>query len=696
MKKNLIKLLAIAGMIASLGACGKTQETSKSDDPSTSATSELTTTESTDDSSTTEEETPEVVTANQFYELLVDLDTSEVSAALEGKLVTVCDVVPWANIGDTIFGCVIDESTKLIDLRCIEFDLAEGQQFRAWDVKNQKEISGVNVNGQFRTILDVTGRVHYEDGRVYMQDTTYTTTSTERQGISWTGEMDRAKWTTYIEGYMLHGCLTAVTFQLCEPVQWNDDGDTVFYGVFAGEDYDMSNPDNFSPIKVTIPKEYTDFRADDKEITEGLGAGDLVYIEGVAFYSDEGVGIKFANGGLCYFDESDKVIIKEFADAAEIAQEFYEEEIPDFGVDEFALSYLVNTDYVDYPLDGENGVFTDASFLGFDDETKEKIVFTDWTVNIKTGKLADALGAFVAKVLAFGYKLGLAEEEEDTHYDLYQLKDEEETVLSAIEVIYKADGSYFEFYYLAEGVSFVPIETPCYYDARFMASCFVDGAGNSAPIDTSYYYGYGCYVISVGLAYASETVTAQSFAEGAEDFLLEAFGEGNFSNVGEAELQQDGSYFVAFTAKLGSYVEANFYEYNGIVFVDFAIYEEEFVMWATVAANLLLGDPSAVTYVASKQLAYLFTYAPTSALSVDAAKALVASLLGDGMEFTLVADWAVDPEDGSNYIVFLLGDIRAIGYVLEDSGYTLIEIDFSYDTEEPEEPTPEPDEAFKF
>lgn len=450
MKNNLVKLLAVGALIASLGACGGKKGPSEES-----------------------KEQPKVVTIDEFYEVDFDEETFEISAPLDGQLVTLEDHTLIGYHGRTVYTSYTD-GDYLENLHGIEFRLAEDFEFD-WATAQ-------------RDVVDVTGRVSFENGVCVLNDATYvvktegvynkTKQEWNNPAYYWPAKyMTRPFWGQYTANYNLHAVISEGKFQVATAPTWADGQDTTFYVVFPGEDPDVENYDNLCPIKVTVPGDLVPAkRTAIKKVLDTIDVGEYFYSHFIFNDSLDGMGIMLENvWGAGYIEKTTKVnIIKTWEDVAKKVKGMYVVDIPDFGIDEFALSYSVNTDLWNQPL---TKVWKDPTQLGFGEEEIANWAFTDYIINFAAAKRDDAIAAFNAKMTAAGFVSGGVQEDTQAWVKVEgEGEDEVETA-----VVYEfMNATNIEFYYVAlrgEGPAAPALDEPLAKIGSVLVSAL---SGNSA------------------------------------------------------------------------------------------------------------------------------------------------------------------------------------------------------------------------
>ena len=270
MKRNLVKILAIAGVAASLVACNKS---------------------------------PKVVTLTIDEAFAQAEDGSFSNANKKVKLENLC---VYSNFGTTLVaGVPYAEGGKITDLKGIEVELPELPKWSE-GAQRQGTYADVTVEG---TLTDVNGRPVLKDASCVVNGEVFFTD----------GQRDEAKSTsTYSCAYWSSsqtvrsnfdknlknspqnsGALMEGMFQLASvPSEVSASAESDFKVVFPGENTNGADPENEFAITVKFPKGlsssavsfYNDFFAD-KEV------GDFILFDAISQYDN-------SKGGMCFLLEN--------------------------------------------------------------------------------------------------------------------------------------------------------------------------------------------------------------------------------------------------------------------------------------------------------------------------------------------------------------------------------------------------------
>ena len=278
MKKNLIKILALSAIVLSLGACNKKKGGSDTG---------------------SEEEVAKLV---DIAELLTLDPADKTKWELEGQLVRIENLACAGKYGNTVIGNT-SVSDYVTGLRGLEIQSKEAIPF---------ERSGYGAD------ISAEGRVVNVNGRVTLQEATVTINSergedgkyTEGHGlpvhycpaVSGTSIVtNRTYWDGYFSGRQYSGACIEALFQLASlPGALTDDG-TSFYVVFPGEDMDIEDDSNSSPIRINIPGANLMSDAAVNSFTsffEGKAVGDFIAVNGLLQYDSQ------TNNGMGFIVEN--------------------------------------------------------------------------------------------------------------------------------------------------------------------------------------------------------------------------------------------------------------------------------------------------------------------------------------------------------------------------------------------------------
>ena len=469
MKTNLVKILALSAMVLTLGACN-TQGGQSS--------------EKQESSSGSEEEVAQVVTITELLEL-----DNDYKFALEGKLVTIEHLALQGRYANTIIGGTSLDKT-VTSLRGLQIDCAEFPEFKkgsGWGADISATGRVTDVNGR-AVLADATVKVNSE--RDY--DNPPADGSSKYSGglpISYwpAAHMDRGAFDTYL-GRSMSGIMFGGVFELASlPEEVSTEKGTSFQVVFPGEYADTEDLENLSLITVNVPDGIgqtgvTKFN----EFFKDAVVGDFVDITGLGQYdlaNNGGYGILLETFAAqdCAKPNPAPVVLKTWADAAALAQGYYELPLPDLD-NEKTFTYKVNTDYVDK---GVEDLFEDASFVKVD---HDEAVFVEFDFIAKPSDIETAFDEAVADLKAAGFE----EDASEAGAAILIKKDGEEVVAQAD--VFNQD-SYVEVDYMAlplitefDFATFA--ELKAFYEGR--VSALVEGTFATALVDlvtpgTNYY-----------------------------------------------------------------------------------------------------------------------------------------------------------------------------------------------------------------
>ncbi len=275
MKRNLVKILAIAGVAASLAACGP------------KGAKVLT------------------LTIDQAFEQ--NEDKSFVNADKKVKLENLC---VYSNFGTTLVaGVPYAEGGKITDLKGIEVELPELPKWSE-GAQQQGTYANVTVEG---TLKDVNGRPVLKDASIVVNGEVFFKTvdgKTVRDEEKSTSTYSCAYWSSeqlVRENYDKHlkdspansGALMEGMFQLATvPSNITADAENEFKVVFPGENTNGADPENEFVINVKLPKGlrsgavefYNDFFSD-------KAPGDFILFDAISQYDS-------SKGGMCFLFEN--------------------------------------------------------------------------------------------------------------------------------------------------------------------------------------------------------------------------------------------------------------------------------------------------------------------------------------------------------------------------------------------------------
>ena len=275
MKRNLVKILAIAGVAASLAACGP--------------------------------KAPKVLTLTIDQAFEQNEDKSFVNADKKVKLENLC---VYSNFGTTLVaGVPHAEGGKITSLRGIEVELPELPKWSE-GAQPQGTYANVTVEG---TLKDVNGRPVLKDasvvvnGEVFFKTVDGKTVRDEEKSTStyscayWSSEqLVRENYDKYLKDSPANsGALMEGMFQLATvPSSITADAENEFKVVFPGENTNGADPENEFVINVKLPKGlrsgavefYNDFFSD-------KAPGDFILFDAISQYDS-------SKGGMCFLFEN--------------------------------------------------------------------------------------------------------------------------------------------------------------------------------------------------------------------------------------------------------------------------------------------------------------------------------------------------------------------------------------------------------
>ena len=309
MKKNLVKILAIASIALVAGACrGK----KKSEDPY------------------------KEVVINELFELEADGKFK-----LEGQLVRLKNQCIYGNYGTTyVAGVDYDSAEDARDYKGFEVELSAHPDWKG-------ETKGRYAN------VDVTGKLVNVNGRPVLQEGAVETIHAEAQydadgnrvdndgafsaGLWAKSGMKRSTWDTYFDRGN-SGALLAGIFQIASvpSAAVAGDAESEFYVTFPGENLDTSDPDNDSLIPVTFPKGLNEAAVTAaNKFLEGKKAGDFMDVYALSYYDSVkgGTCLMLENWWTKYAKTPDKadtpVILHSWAEVVKEIKDFYDDSVID-------------------------------------------------------------------------------------------------------------------------------------------------------------------------------------------------------------------------------------------------------------------------------------------------------------------------------------------------------------------------------
>lgn len=539
MQKNSIKILALAALALSLGACGGGSSGGSSASTSTSESSATSASQSQSESSSESPSSSDPSSSEDIPATLYDISeilTLDAENQWEhlGEKVRVEGLVCQGLYGNTIIGgAAIGE--KITDLRGLQIDCAELPVFE----KSTGWAALFNVEG---TLADVNGRAVVQNAVVEV-----TSERTAEGGggsvYYWPAEyMNRGYWDQYLGRNMSSAMIEGV-FQLASvPEQITEEQGTSFYVVFPGENLDTEDIDNYSLINVKVEdgmsaagvKAFNEFFAE-KQV------GDFATIFASGRYDSVenfGYGLVIESFASRFLEEPAEKpeIFNTWADLTAVVNEHFAEPLPDFG-DDRVFSYT-------YEVGAATTVIKEEYVLV---EDKENANCATINYNYKAADGEAIVNFFVGKLETLGWVEGTGDFE-----GVYTLTVEEKVVGELI--IASASETGLSYYYIAAGKTAEPTaETYATFDELVAAyeataavrvgegfeSALVDSVptANEYILDKSYEdsnkeeYDEGVYDYIITFAFndaiTAETVTADyQTALGEAGFVPAMLGNG--------------------------------------------------------------------------------------------------------------------------------------------------------------------------
>lgn len=454
MKQNSIKILALAALALTLGACGgnggsegstsTSGSDTSADTSSEQGTSEGGTSESGSDTSesgsdsdssqggsdTSEAEVPTLYSIGEILSLDADNQWEHLGELVQVEELAVQGIYGNTIIGGTALGETVDT------LRGLEIDCEELPTF--------EKGSGWGAN------ITATGRLADVGGRAVLEDAVVTVVSereSDGQG-SYTGGlpvyqwpavyMNRANFDQYM-GRKLSGIYLNGLFQIASmPEEVTPEQGTDFYVVFPGENLDTEDLDNYSLINVHVPEGLTQNSADAfNAFFAEKAVADFLIFDGCGQYDMEqnlGYGLVVDNWAARYFEDPTDVpeIYNSWADIASATQQYFADPLPELG-DDRVFSYT-------YEYSGKATDAIKEEYVYLTDKVNSSAV--SYTFNYKPADAEDIVNDFVEKLGTLGYVEGTGDSE-----GIFTLTVEENVVAELI--IMGASESNLNFYLLA-------------------------------------------------------------------------------------------------------------------------------------------------------------------------------------------------------------------------------------------------------
>lgn len=427
MNKNLLKILAISAMALAAGACHPNKPSSSSSSSSSSAG-------------------PEEVS---FGEVL-DLDT-EGNWALLNQRVVVKGLAVGGAYGNTIIGSGSTGDTV---------GTLVGFEIQPRVMPTFTETSGALSAYGYGAEIDVEATVTDVNGRVVLADADVTVvserhyengSSTGGASISYWPDVTRSGFDSVL-GRKMSGVLIEGTYQLASIPTFTAGEASDFYVVFPGEDLDLEDPENLSPIHVQIPAGVADASV---QLLQTYFAnkkvGDFVLFDALTQYD------LIENGGMGLVietfwsrtvadPEETPAVYSTWADIAKVIQPLYKDTVLDLTT-EGAISYTVDTTSFDYVASS----FFKPEFASNFTVDADRAIVADFAINVKASAIADSFKALGDKIVEQG--ASLVAQDPDGILAIYEVKNAAEEVVA--NILLQNSDTYIDGYYLALG----PTET---------------------------------------------------------------------------------------------------------------------------------------------------------------------------------------------------------------------------------------------
>lgn len=452
MKQNSIKILALAALALTLGACGgnggsegstsTSGSDASADTSSEQGTSEGGTSEGGSDTSeggsdtseggsdTSEQEVPTLYSIGEILSLDADNQWEHLGELVQVEELAVQGIYGNTVIGGTALGETID-TLRGLEINCVELPTFE--KGSGW---------GANITATGR-LADVGGRAVLEDAVV----TVVSERESDGQG-SYTGGlpvyqwpavyMNRANFDQYM-GRKLSGIYLNGLFQIASmPEEVTPEQGTDFYVVFPGENLDTEDLDNYSLINVHVPEGLAQNSADAfNAFFAEKSVADFLIFDGCGQYDMEqnlGYGLVVDNWAARFFEDPTDVpeIYNSWADIAAATQQYFADPLPELG-DDRVFSYT-------YEYSGKATDAIKEAYVFLTD--KENSSAVSYTFNYKPADAEDIVNDFVEKLETLGYVEGTGDSE-----GIFTLTVEENVVAELI--IMGASESNLNFYLLA-------------------------------------------------------------------------------------------------------------------------------------------------------------------------------------------------------------------------------------------------------
>lgn len=583
MNKNLLKILAISAMALAAGACHPNKPSSSSSSSSSSSAG------------------PEEVS---FGEVL-DLDT-EGKWALLGQRVIVKGLAVGGAYGNTIIGT---GSTGETVSSLLGFEIQPRVMPTFTETSHALSAYG------YGAAIDVEATVTDVNGRVVLADADVTVVSERHyENGSYTGGAPVSYWPGVtrsgfdsVLGRKMSGVLIEGTYQLASIPTFTAGEASDFYVVFPGEDLDLEDAENLSPIHVHIPAGVADASV---QLLQTYFAnkkvGDFVLFDALTQYD------LIENGGMGLVietfwsrtvadPEETPAVYSTWADIAKVIQPLYKDTVLDLTTDG-AISYTVDTTSFDYVASS----FFKPEFASNFTVDADRAIVADFAINVKASAIADSFKALGDKIVEQG--ASLVAQDPDGILAIYEVKNAAEEVVA--NILLQNSDTYIDGYYLALG----PTETFAswteaaeFYTGRATAveqSFNAEATARTTAIVAPTY----ATPVSVTVNYADELVNAKYY----ESFGLIAVYTIDFELPAYTTEQSDDDAFAAYADQL---------EAAGFVYRAFRLLKvdgfynattKEFVAFdvdkGVITLEVLVLDAKSATYVAVRSDALFINY----------------------------------------------------------------------------------------
>ena len=405
MKKNLIKILATAAIALSVGACGK--KSPKEPDPTEYTLDELL-----------------VLDSNGDWEH-------------QGEKVKLCNLGVADAYGNTIIGgyCVPD-STSVLDLYGIEI------QAKEMPVADSLEWADITVVG---TLEDENGHAVIKDADVTLNSVYDKDAGTGQVCYYW-NNVSRLYFDNYF-GRSWSGKKFSINVQFASiPETVTTDKESSFYVVYPGEDKDLEDEDNLSPIEVIIPAGLSESTVSFiNEYFTGKAVGDSGKVYGISRYDRTRGGTTIVLGdiigsyGLKATPKDEAAIVKDtWADVQELEGDNYRDTMVTFE-NANIFSYVVDESSLSYNVEQ---YFNDPSWVEVE---HNDAALLSVTINAKAAKMEETFESLVAGLKTQGGEASSVNNEDEGEA-IYNFKDSEGTTWAT--VLLANYESYITLYYI--------------------------------------------------------------------------------------------------------------------------------------------------------------------------------------------------------------------------------------------------------